>query len=242
MGFESWRAFYQSDLQSVWSLLPVPAAFLVYLLISARARAAGEASPGACFLRGWAILFAIETMLDPLVGGPVMRSLGAPSGVATAVVLFFVLLGDFRVYWLVFALALRDVRRGAWLAAAATPVVALLAYASDGLWDHLAPDSSGQRLWLIHELLFTGVAIWLATRWLPARVQDPVRLSFLRRVCGYVILYYALWAACDTLWMATSLDVAWLLRAIPNQLYYAFFIPFVWLTWSRRRPAAVAGR
>ena len=235
MGFESWRAFYQSDLQSVWSLLPVPAAFLVYLLLSARGRETGEASFEPRFLRSWALLFAALTMLDPIVGGPVVRSLGAPPPVVTAVVLVFVLLGDFRVYWLVLAFALRDARRGARLAAAATPVVALLAYASDGLWDRTAPDPSGQRLWLIHELLFTGVALWLATRWLPRHVADPVTLRFLRRVCGYVTLYYALWAACDALWMATSLDVAWLLRAVPNQLYYAFFVPFVWLAYSRRR-------
>ena len=240
MGFESWRAFYQSDLQSVWSLLPVPAVFLAYLLLSPRARA--EDSLEDRFLRRWAVLFSIETLLDPLVGGPVLRALEPTPAVATAVVLVFVLLGDFRVYWLLFAFALRDAGRGARLAAAATPVVALLAWTSDGLWDRLAPDASGQRLWLIHELLFTGVALWLRTRWLPARVQDPVRLRFLRRVCSYVILYYALWAGCDALWMATSLDAAWLLRAIPNQLYYAFFVPFVWLAWSRRREAAVAGR
>jgi hypothetical protein len=239
MGWESWRAFYQSDLQSVWSLLPVPALFLVYLLLAPGARGRSFETR---FLWRWAVLFSIETMLDPLVGGPVVRTLGAPAGVATAVVLVFVLLGDFRVYWLLFALALRDAGRGARLAAAATPVVALLAWTGDGLWDRLAPDASGQRLWLIHELLFTAVALWLATRWLPARVTDPILLRFLRRVCGYVVLYYALWAACDALWTATSLDVAWLLRAVPNQLYYAFFVPFVWLAWSRRHPAAVAGR
>jgi hypothetical protein len=234
MGFESWRAFYQSDLQSVWSQLPVPAALLVYLLLSSRARAAGEGSFES-FLRGWAVLFATLTMLDPLVGGPLLRAIGATPAVATAVVLAFVLLGDFRVYWLVFAFALRDARRGARLAAAATPVVALLAYASDGVWDRLAPDASGQRLWLIHELLFTGVSIWLWARWLPARVQDPVMLRFLRRVCGYVTLYYALWAACDAFWMATSRDIVWLLRAVPNQLYYALFVPFVWFAYSRHR-------
>ena len=60
-------------------------------------------------------------------------------------------------------------------------------------------------------------------------------LRFLRRVCAYVIAYYGLWASCDALWLATSLDVAWLLRVLPNQLYYAFFVPFVWLAYSRRR-------
>jgi hypothetical protein len=234
MGFESWRAFYQSDLQSVWSLLPVPAVFLVYLLLAPRARAVAAGSFEERFLWRWAVLFSIETMLDPLVGGPLLRALGPPPAVGTAVVLVFVLLGDFRVYWLLFALALRDARRGALLAAAATPVVALLAWTGDGLWDRMAPDASGQRLWLIHELLFTGVAIWLRARWLPTRVQDPVLCRFLRRVCGYVTLYYALWAGCDALWMIASLDAAWLLRAVPNQLYYAFFVPFVWLAYPRR--------
>ena len=232
MGFESWRAFYQSDLQSFWSLLPVPAAFLAYLLLSPRAREAGGFE--ARFLWRWAVLFSIETMLDPLVGGPLLRVLGASPPVATVVVLVFVLLGDFRVYWLLFAFTFRDARRGARLAAAVTPVVPLLAYAGDGLLERLALDPTGQRLWLIHELLFTGVALWLRARWLPARVQDPVLCRFLRRVCGYVTLYYALWAGCDVLWMTASLDAAWLLRAIPNQLYYAFFVPFVWLAWSRR--------
>ena len=232
--FESWRAFYQSELQAVWSLLPVPAAFLAHQLLSRRAREAGAGSSQARFLRAWAVLFAAGTLLDPLVGGKLMSVLGAPPLVGTAVMLAFVLLGDFRVYWLVLALALRDARRGARLAAAATPVVPLLAYASDRLAERLAPDPTGQRLWLIHELLFTGVAIWLGTRWLPGRALDPMTLRFLRRVCGYVTLYYGLWASCDALWFATSWDWLWLLRAVPNQLYYAFFVPFVWIAYSRR--------
>jgi hypothetical protein len=112
--------------------------------------------------------------------------------------------------------------------------VPLLAYASDALLERLAPDPTGQRLWLIHELLFAAVAAWLALRWLPARALDPATLRFLRRVCAYVILYYGLWAGSDAIWLATSMDPIWLLRALPNQLYYALFVPFVWLAWSRR--------
>jgi hypothetical protein len=234
MPFESWRAFYQSDLQGVWSLLPVPAAFLVLLLLSGRAREAGAGSPEARFVRAWAVLFAVETLLDPLIGGKLVSGLGAPPLVGTAVMLAFVLLGDFRIYWLVLALALRDAPRGARLAAAATPVVPLLAFASDRLVERFAPDPTGQRLWLTHELLFTAVALWLGGRWLPGRVESPATRRFLRRVCAYVALYYGLWAGCDALWLATSLDAVWLLRAVPNQLYYAFTVPFVWLAYSRR--------
>jgi hypothetical protein len=53
-------------------------------------------------------------------------------------------------------------------------------------------------------------------------------------VCNYVTVYYALWAGCDAIWLATSFDPVWLLRAVPNQLYYAFFVPFVWHAYSRR--------
>ncbi len=231
MPFESWRAFYQS----VWLLLPVPAAMFVYLLLSRRARELGASSSEARFVHGWALLFSLVTLLDPLVGGKLVAALGLPAPLATAVMLGFVLLGDFRVYWLLFALALHDVRRGARLAAAVTPIVPILAYAGNHLLERGAPDATGQRLWLIHELLFTGVAVWLWGMWLPRRVADAATLRFLRRVCAYVIVYYALWAACDALWIATSLDSAWLLRVVPNQLYYPFFVPFVWLAYSRRR-------
>jgi len=234
MMFESWRAFYQSDLQGVWSLLPVPAVFLAHLLLSRRAREVAARSSEARFVFAWAVLFCVETLLDPLVGVKLVHSLGAPPLVGTAVMLAFVLLGDFRIYWLILAVAFRDPPRGARLAAAVTPVVPLLAYASDRLADGFAPDPTGQRLWLIHELLFTTVAVWLGSRWLPGRVDDPVRLRFLRRVCAYVAIYYGLWASCDALWLVTSFDAVWLLRAVPNQLYYAFTVPFVWLAYSRR--------
>jgi hypothetical protein len=232
MGFASWRAFYLGDLQAVWSLLPVPAAFFVFLLFSRRARAAAARSPEARFVRLWALLFSLETLLDPLIGGKLAPALGLSGGAITAVVLGFVLLGDFRVYWLVLALALRDVRRAAWLAAAVTPVVPVLAYLGERAARLLAPDAGGMRLWLIHELLFTAVALWLRGAWLPRRAAPC--LPFLRGVCAYVAVYYGLWAACDALWLRFGLDAAWGLRALPNQLYYAFFVPCVWLAYSRR--------
>jgi hypothetical protein len=108
MAFESWRAFYQSDLQGVWALLPVPAALLSYLLFSRGSLEIAARSAEARFVRFWALLFAAETLLDPLVAGGLTSWLAPPAALATAVMLGFVLLGDFRVYWLVLALALGD--------------------------------------------------------------------------------------------------------------------------------------
>ena len=85
----------------------MPAALLVYLLLSRRARELGASSSEARFVRAWALLFAAETLLDPLVGGKLVAWLGVPAALATAVMLAFVLLGDFRVYWLLFAVALQ---------------------------------------------------------------------------------------------------------------------------------------
>jgi hypothetical protein len=230
----SWHAFYQSELSGVWLLLPVSAAFFVFLLVSRRAREEAARSHESGFVHSWALLFAGVALLDPLLNGKLVPALGLEGLAATAAMLVFVLLGDFRVYWLVFALAGDGARHGAGRAALWTAAVPVLAYAADQLAGALGLRGEGTRLWLIHELLFTGVALWLRSIWLPRRVADAGRRRFLRAVCAFVALYYGLWAASDALWLATSADAAWLLRLLPNQLYYALFVPFVWLTHSRR--------
>jgi len=65
------------------------------------------------------------------------------------------------------------------------------------------------------------------------------RLSgrFERAVLAYAGVYYALWAVSDVLILA-GVDAAWLLRCVPNQLYYGFTVPFVW--WRFFAPSYVA--
>jgi hypothetical protein len=48
-----------------------------------------------------------------------------------------------------------------------------------------------------------------------------------RRALLFAVAYYGLWASSDVL-ILLGVDHAWLLRAVPNQLYYAFWTPFVW--------------
>ncbi len=50
---------------------------------------------------------------------------------------------------------------------------------------------------------------------------------FTRAVLAYAAVYYALWAACDILILA-GIDAGWLLRCLPNQLYYGLTVPYVW--------------
>jgi hypothetical protein len=97
-------------------------------------------------------------------------------------------------------------------------------------------------LWLIYELAFTTLALALR-RWLiPARVAPtrPRVRAYLRAVLAYVAVYYALWGVADALLLAMQLDLAWALRAVANQLYYAFWVPFAWVRFFAPRYASTS--
>jgi hypothetical protein len=52
-----------------------------------------------------------------------------------------------------------------------------------------------------------------------------------------VAAYYGLWAAADVL-ILCGVDAGWPVRLVPNQLYYGFFVPFVWRGFFRGRARA----
>ena len=220
MPFASWHDFYYAAWQQPWALLVAPFAFLVWRALAAPPRP-GAAPEAKEFVVAWSWLFAVETLLDPVATGPIAKAIGTPAA-GTVLGLAFVLLGDFRIWWLV----LRIVRpTGAALRALAPtlaiPVVAWLAAQA------LAPLPD-QALWLIHESLFVAVA-FVASRRLAGRFE--------RAVLAYAGVYYALWAAADVLILA-GVDAGWLLRCIPNQLYYGLTVPFVW--WRFFAPSYAA--
>lgn len=237
MAFVSWHDFYHSDLQQVWALLPVPIACLAVLLFVGNARDGAFAE--ARFLRLYAIAFCLETIADPIVTGPLTRALALGDGAKTATMLLFVLLGDFRVYLLVATLTrrgqgLRPALREAALWTLAVPV---LAGGANAALSAAIPDLPGQVLWLLYEVAFVAAALLLRGWVVPARIPlaDDRVCRGLRAVTGYVALYYALWAAADALILFADRDAGWLLRVIPNQLYYAFYVPFVCWVFFRRR-------
>ncbi len=236
--------FYKSDLQSVYALCVVPFLFLAWLLLSRRARASVRSDKAwRRFLYAYSVGFALETILDPIVTGPVTQWLGAgDSPLGTAILLTFVLLGDFRVYLLIFFMAHlarpeRPPVRALVESAAWTFVVPIFAYAVDTALHHARPDLPGETIWLVYELSFLGVAIWLCTSGIPRRFhrRDRVLRRRIQAVAGYAAVYYALWAAADVLIMAFALDVGWALRVIPNQLYYSMYLPFVYFQLTSRR-------
>ena len=235
MNFESWQAFYYAEWQAPWALLVVPFAWLVFRTLARGERPAGGA---AGFVHVWATLFLFETMLDPVAN---RLATGSAAPIPTAVALTFVLLGDFRIFWLVFALAEGAKRLGAGVgrAAVATAIVPVVAWLANATAGAILGEVSGQLLWFIHESLFVGVCFYGALRWVPANVPGEWQ-PFARRILGYVAAYYALWAAADVLIMA-GVDSGWLVRCVPNQLYYAFTVPFVEvLFWLQQRSNASA--
>jgi len=222
--------FYKTDLQATYALWPVPLLFLAYLILTGGRGRDGDAD--ARFVRVYALVFAAESLLDSFATGPLSRWLGiAGSGAGTAVMVAFVLLGDFRVLLLLLRLA-RPTLRPLQLAAEAalwTLPVPLVAYGVDSVLQAVAGPLPGQTIWLLYELAFLALALWLRkaalARWVgPGRAP---RLAYLRSVATYVAGYYALWVTADVLILILGLDAGWLLRIVPNQLYYSFYVPFV---------------
>jgi hypothetical protein len=53
-------------------------------------------------------------------------------------------------------------------------------------------------------------------------------------VTRFVIAYYALWAAADALILTMGADAAFLLRVLPNVLYYGGLVPAI--AWTAPKP------
>ncbi len=231
MSWESGHAFYLSDLMSLYGLWVAPLAYLVYRAVAPPDPARAVAPAAASGVALLTLAFAFETLLDPWATGPGLRALGWQEAWAgTALVFVFVLLGDLRVLWLLALVAHPERGLAAALRWAApltllVPVAAGLPYA---ILQRLVPDLHGQVLWMLYELAFAALCLWLARVWAPrVAAEDPARLGFLRAVAGYSAVYYVLWASADLLIVAAGLDLGWVLRVIPNQLYYGFWVLFV---------------
>jgi hypothetical protein len=243
---QSWRQLYQSDVQGVWAVWIVPALFLLHLGRTWHRPGSSVEPRAAGFMRAYALVFAAETMLDPFAGGPLLRWLGLADGaLATSVMVKFVLLGDFRVFLLVLFLAAPEVRglpRVAGEAALWTLVVPVVAVAGEAVLRALAGDLPSQSIWLVYELAFLAMALVLRGVVVPARIAaERWRLrAYLRAVTAYVAVYYALWATADVLIMVGGFDAGWALRIVPNQLYYAFYVPLVYGLFFSRRYASTS--
>jgi hypothetical protein len=237
-----WQTAYATDLQGVYALWVVPLVFLVYIRLAPPERPSMVAPGASRLMRLYAVVFGIETILDPLAGGLLVRGLGVADGwIGTAAMFLFVLLGDLRVLLLVFYLLAvgsristgrpADVHPGgvALRAARWMLIVPLTTAAVMSVARTAAGEVHPQIMWLVYELGFLALACWLRGRVIPRSVlaaQGPIA-AYLRDVTAYVALYYALWATADVL-ILTGQDLGWALRMLPNQLYYALYLPIAY--------------
>jgi hypothetical protein len=160
-------------------------------------------------LVGFIVLFAVVCGLDAWLTGP-WTPLRADSAAMTAAGITFVIAGDLR-YFVLLTDAVKNWRRLPLALGLAfiVPVIVQIARAA-GL-------SELRKVFLVYELLFFVLAlvIWFVVR--PAS-------TFTRRLTLFEIAQYGLWAGADILLISTGADLAWLLRMVPNLMYYAFFL------------------
>lgn len=217
--------FYVSLWQHPALLVVLP---LVFWFFKPRARGFYE-----IYLR----VFLVETVLDALLTAP--APLALPANIGTPVAISFVILGDARYFILVEAMSKSGAPGGmasrtAWLSGLCLSLVVPVLQAA---WIQLFPASfpTSRHTFLAYELLFLAFALGYHLLVLERRLRAPtdrLRLevrTWLRRITALSLTYYALWAIADVIIFAGQ-DAGYLLRVVPNVLYYGVFVP--WSFWS----------
>jgi mono/diheme cytochrome c family protein len=200
------------------------------------ARAAGRAAPpGERWLAWAALVFQIEILLDAwLTAGTLNPVAGSALGGVLAIA--FVVLGDLRFFLLLERFARPGVPLGSVLgvAAALSLVVPVASLPARSLW-----PGNVRALFLSYELAFAAFACAMRWWWLPRRVRgwegragpapSAAVVGWLERLCLFEIVQYVAWASADIVLLLGG-EVGFLLRLVPNVLYYVAFVPFAWLT------------
>jgi hypothetical protein len=210
------------------------------------------------FLLGFLALFMFEILADALFTGTLnpARGLGWDQPIAIA----FVILGDFRFFLLVEWVLAHGRDKNAvglgspkvWGAALAfafvVPVLSTIP-------QKLSPGTfSGDdplvlnRIFLLYEALFFALALVLQTFVLPKRSKaladagESELVSWLEKLVLFELVQYGLWCIADIAILATRADGAYLLRMVPNTLYYVLFVPFAWWSAPRKIRSRSVGR
>lgn len=202
------------------------------------------------FLLGFVAIFGLEILIDALFTGSLApaRGLGLDQPIAIA----FVILGDFR-YFVVIERIFRGRARelslpglgpaSVWAVALALAFIVPVASTVPQLaLPALFPsdDPFGlHRIFIVYEAMFLALAVAMRAWVLPRRREGvaPELYAWAQRLTLFEIVQYGLWVAADAVILATHADHGYLLRVVPNTLYYALFVPFVW--WSA--PARLRG-
>lgn len=183
-------------------------------------------------VRWFCVALAVVSVVDAWLTTTHIPGIGRLSGAAASLVpLAFVLMGDLRYFFFI-----ESARSDGTLVASSSALARACAWTLVvPLGSQLVLTASSSHdpraLFLVYETLFVVLSGSIATLYLPRR-SDALRWT--RRVTGFVIGYYALWAASDAIILTTKADVGFLLRVVPNVLYYGGLVPM--LAWTAPRP------
>lgn len=216
------EAFYSSYWQHPLLLWLAPAVFLIRF-----PRPVEEGRRG--FFSRFVVAFALLTLVDPLMTGPVADSGLLSDAQNQRISIFFVILGDLRFFALFELFSSEESSRmKSWIRAILwSLVVPLLQFALLRLFPGFF--SEARYTFLAYELLFLLLALVFRGAILPRKNLSPETRTWLKRSLLYAATYYALWALADVLILA-GWDAGYGLRILPNLLYYSFFLPFAyWL-------------
>ena len=186
------------------------------------------------FLIAFSMLFGFELFADALLTGELKLLEG--STWLTPVAISFVVMGDWRYFILVerFAKGGHVERSAVRVFGISLAWALMVPIAQRGVAAFLPSDM--RWTFLSYELLFLIVALILRVLVLPYRLRDikDEYRSWLLKITLFEVVQYAGWALADVLCIyGTNGSVeqgGYALRLIPNLMYYAAFLPFVWQT------------
>ena len=197
------------------------------LVAAARARQRRDLDPRR---RAWLLSFLmleLAILLDAWCTSA-WSPFGTHGVAADSAAAFFVVVGDLRFFYLV------ERQRGELTASARTRLralsialpVSLVVPIATAIGGRIAPDRlRGHRLYLVYELALLALVLVFALSRMPSAADGADRRRrYVLRLLVLETMQYALWALADAL-ILSGRDHGYLIRMLPNALYYAAFVP-----------------
>lgn len=225
------KSIYDSGLHHPLAAYVIGGLFLGYLASLAYARLGAKRLPtNRRWLWLYAAAFTLEILADATVTGawtPIRPS----SPLAESLAIFFVILGDFRYFVLAEHLTRPRDARARMIARALG--ISLVVPVASGLMSKVVPAMGvdARVLFLVYELMLFTLVLGLHFGVYARRREAPPANAWLAKVSGFVLVQYAGWALADVVILA-GYEVGYVFRIVPNVMYYAFFVPFVWFSRS----------
>lgn len=177
-------------------------------------------------LRAYLVVFGLEILADACVTGA-WSPIASSSPWYSPLSILFVILGDLRYFVFASRVARPDdpLGRHALVATA----IALVVPVATGVMSRVIPimGSNPRVLFLVYELmLVVVVALFRARTLATATAASEAARTWIRRVSAFELVQYVGWALADVV-ILTGHDVGYLLRILPNVMYYAGFLVLV---------------